>query len=141
MLLTVEKGLSGAASVARIAREMLEQRAREVGTSGRPYSPPRPERADGGPHIAGVSVEPETDIAAPGPGERGPEPDLVEPGGPQAPPAAVAEPPPPQPSVPAAEPDYLEERPVVAAEVAEAGAEDGAGAQVHVDPPWRATAA
>ena len=144
MLLTIEKGFSGAASVARIAREMLEQRARKVRTSGRPYSPPRPERADGGPPTAGVSVEPETDVAAPGPGERGPEPDLVqpvepgaaEPAEPQAPPAAVAEPPPPRPSAPAAEPDHLEERPVVAAEVAEAGAEDGAGAQVHVDPPW-----
>ena len=144
MLVIVEKGLSGAASMARIALEILGEPAREAGVSGQPYSRPRPDRANGGPPTEEVSVEPETDVVAPGPGERGPEPDLVQPvetqavdpGGPQASPAAVAEPPAPRPSAPAAEPDHLEERPVVAAEVAEAGAEEGAGAQVHVDQPW-----
>jgi hypothetical protein len=154
MLVIVETGLSSAASVARIAREILEQPARAADISDRPDDPARPQRADGGPPTEDVSVEPEVDVDAPRPGERGPEPDLVEPvdasavvpdaptsPGPAVaePPARrppVAEPPAPPPTMPTAEPDHLEERPVVAAEVAEAGAEEGAGAQVHVDQPW-----
>jgi hypothetical protein len=157
MLAIAEKGFSSAASVARVAREMLEQAAQPGGVGGQPYSPPGPQRADGGPPTEEVSVEPEVDVDAPRPGERGPDPDLVEPVDPKAvvpdapapaepavaePPApapaepAVAEPPAPPPPMPMAEPDHLEERPVVAAEVAEAGAEEGAGAQVHVDQPW-----
>jgi hypothetical protein len=144
MLVVVEKGLSGAASVARVALEVLEASPRQGGIGAQPHSPPRPQRANGGPPTTEVSVQPETRVAAPEPGERGPEPDLVqpvepegmEPGGTQAPAAAVAEPPAPEPSAPEAEPDHLDERPVVAAEVAEAGAEEGAGAQVHVDQPW-----
>jgi hypothetical protein len=144
MLVIVEKGLSGAASVARIAREILEEPAQAADTRGRPYRPPRLEGANGGPPTPGVSVEPEIDVVAPEPGERGPEPDpvepvepeAVEPGGSQPPPAVVAEPAAPGPSASAAEPDHLDERPVVAAEVAEAGAEEGAGAQVDVDQPW-----
>ena len=144
MLVIVERALSGAASVARIALETVEEPAREAGARGQPYSWPRPKGADRGPPSVEVSVEPETDVVAPEPGERGPEPNLVEPvepeavepGGPQAPPAAVAEPPAPPPSAPAAGPDHLEERPVVAAEVAEAGAEEGAGAELHVELPW-----
>jgi hypothetical protein len=144
MLVIVEKGLSSAASMARIALEILEEPAREGGISGRPYSTPRPEAANGGPPTEEVWVEPEVDVVAPEPGQRGPAPDLVkpiepeaaEPGGPKVPPPAVAEPPGPRPIAPAAVPDHLEDRPVIAAEVAEAGAEEGAGAQVHVDQPW-----
>jgi len=144
MLVIVQKGLSSAASMARIALEMLDEPAREAGIEGRAYRPPRPHRANGGAPTEDVSVEPEVDVVAPEPGQRGPEPDLVEPvepeevepGGPNAPPPAAAGPPPPRPSAPAAEPDHLEDRPAVAAEVAEAGAEEGAGAQVHVDQPW-----
>jgi hypothetical protein len=33
-------------------------------------------------------------------------------------------------------PDHVDEEVVLVAEVAEAGAEDGAGAELHVDPPW-----
>ena len=33
-------------------------------------------------------------------------------------------------------PDHLDEEPVLVAEVAEEGAEDGAGAELHVDAPW-----
>jgi hypothetical protein len=33
-------------------------------------------------------------------------------------------------------PDHLDEEVVLVAEVAEEGAEDGAGAELHVDPPW-----
>ena len=145
VLVVVEKGLAGAASVARRAREILDEPAREGGIGGRPHSPGPSERANGGPPTPEVSVEPETQVRAPEPGERGPEPDLVqpvepeamEPGGAQAPPAAVAEPPAAGASAAAAEPDHVDERPVVADEVAEAGAEEGAGAEVHVDQPWQ----
>jgi hypothetical protein len=144
MLVIVEKSLSSAASAARITREILEEPARPADISGQPYSPPRAQRADGGPPTEEVSVEPEVDVDAPQPGERGPEPDVVEPVDPEAvvpdapapPGPAVAEPPAPRQPTPMAEPDHLDERPVVAAEVAEAGAEEGAGAQVHVDQPW-----
>jgi hypothetical protein len=34
------------------------------------------------------------------------------------------------------EPDHVDEEVVLVAEVAEAGAEEGAGAEVHVDEPW-----
>lgn len=33
-------------------------------------------------------------------------------------------------------PDHVDEEPVLVAEVAEEGAEDGAGAELHVEPPW-----
>jgi hypothetical protein len=33
-------------------------------------------------------------------------------------------------------PDHVDEEVVLVAEVAEEGAEDGAGAELHVDPPW-----
>ena len=33
-------------------------------------------------------------------------------------------------------PDHVDEEVVLVAEVAEAGAEDGAGPELHVDPPW-----
>ena len=33
-------------------------------------------------------------------------------------------------------PDHVDEEPVLVAEVAEEGAEDGAGAELHVDAPW-----
>jgi hypothetical protein len=37
---------------------------------------------------------------------------------------------------PAAEPAHVSEEPVLVAESAELGAEEGAGAEVHVDEPW-----
>jgi hypothetical protein len=40
--------------------------------------------------------------------------------------------PPPEP----APPEHVDEEPVLTAEFAEEGAEDGAGAEVHVDEPW-----
>ena len=43
----------------------------------------------------------------------------------------------PEPPAPApAEPDHVSEEPVLVDEFAEPGAEDGAGAEVHIDPPW-----
>lgn len=56
-----------------------------------------------------------------------------------APPVDVA-PPQPADSPPAVPdelmPDHVDEEVVLVAEVAEAGAEDGAGPEMHVDPPW-----
>lgn len=37
---------------------------------------------------------------------------------------------------PAAQPAHVSEEPALVEELAEPGAEDGAGAEVHVDPPW-----
>jgi hypothetical protein len=51
------------------------------------------------------------------------------------PPPVVSEPPvaaPPEPP----EPVHVSEEPVLVAEVAEAGAEDGAGAELRIDEPW-----
>jgi hypothetical protein len=42
----------------------------------------------------------------------------------------------PEPPRPPAPPDHVDEEPVLTAEFAEEGAEDGAGAEVHVDEPW-----
>jgi hypothetical protein len=52
---------------------------------------------------------------------------------PAAPPAATDAPPPvPDELVP----DHVDEEPVLVAEVAEEGAQDGAGPELHVEPPW-----
>jgi hypothetical protein len=40
------------------------------------------------------------------------------------------------PAAPRQEPAHVSEEPVVVAETAERGAEEGAGAEVHVDEPW-----
>jgi hypothetical protein len=51
--------------------------------------------------------------------------------------AAEVEPAEAEPTVSAEEaPAHVSEEPTLVAEVAEAGAEDGAGAEVHVDEPW-----
>jgi hypothetical protein len=51
---------------------------------------------------------------------------------PRAPAATYAPPPMPDELVP----DHVDEEPVLVAEAAEEGAEDGAGAELHVEPPW-----
>jgi hypothetical protein len=51
-------------------------------------------------------------------------------------PPPPARPAPPAPPPVAAEPPHVSEEPELVAEVAERGAEEGAGAEVHVDPPW-----
>lgn len=162
-LMIAERGFSGAASVARIALEILGEPTREA-DAGAPFTRPERAGADGGPPAP--DVEPEVDVLAPEPGERGPEPDVLapepevpqpstletEPAAPAPEPAAV-EPDPaivePEPSVvepePAApgEPErvdeaavHVDEEPVLVADVAEQGAEEGAGAEVHVEEPW-----
>jgi hypothetical protein len=129
-----ERGLSGAASVARVALEILGEPAGAADGSEPAAGPPRQRRANGGP------PEPEVDVSAPAPGERGPEPDVVEPPGPEA--VAPAEPAPADTLEPdVVEPPHVDEEPVLVAEEAELGAEEGAGAEVHVDEPWEGYAA
>jgi hypothetical protein len=72
-------------------------------------------------------------------GDRGAEPQYAPPPPPPAPPAPAARPrrqsnggAPPV----AAEPAHVSEEPELVAEVADRGAEEGAGAEVHVDEPW-----
>jgi hypothetical protein len=48
----------------------------------------------------------------------------------------VRRPPPPPPPEPPVEEEHVDEGAVVVAEVAEAGAEEGAGAELGVDEPW-----
>lgn len=54
---------------------------------------------------------------------------------PAAPPRRTASPPPVDDS-PVDEPSHVSEEPTLVEALAEPGAEDGAGAEVHVDPPW-----
>jgi hypothetical protein len=62
------------------------------------------------------------------------EPAPTPPAAPEPPtPTAAAE---PAPTPPAAEPAHVDAEPELVAEAAEAGAEDGAGAEVDVDEPW-----
>jgi hypothetical protein len=55
---------------------------------------------------------------------------------PAAPPTPAPAPPEPPPYEPAPEPVHVSEEPELVEEVAEPGAENGAGASVHVEPPW-----
>jgi hypothetical protein len=75
--------------------------------------------------------------AEPEPVVREPEPPLVE----SEPPFVEPEPPFVEPEPVAVEPEppepvHVSEEPVLVAEVAEAGAEDGAGAELRIDEPW-----
>ena len=84
------------------------------------------------------------------PPPRPPEPDTPQPAGEQPQAATVAAaPPPPAPATPAPprpvavpdepdgpEPDHVDREAVVVAESADAGAADGAGAQIRIDEPW-----
>ena len=104
-----EFGLSSAAEVARIGTELLE-----------------PDR------------EPPPDFATRTPPQ---EPDDGPDGGsPDAPPVAAdvpvaADAPPAVPDE--LIPDHVDEEPVLVAEAAEEGAQEGAGPELHVDPPWQ----
>jgi len=95
----LERGLSGALTVTRTARELLEP----AGPPGQP-----------------------SDVAFPDDAESFAEPPASEP---------FAEPPASEPLV-TEEPAHLDDDDELVAEVAEPGAEDGAGAEVHVDEPW-----
>jgi hypothetical protein len=80
---------------------------------------PRPERA-----AAPPPPRPERAAAPPPPRPEAPRP-------PAAQPPEPAAAPPPEP-----EPTHVSEEPTLAAESAEPGAENGAGAELRVDPPW-----
>jgi hypothetical protein len=122
-------GLSTAAEGARIGMELLDTDREQ------------PAGADGGAPGAATDVEPvapepavvtpETDYVAPEPGEAGPGPDVLDVAAAEA---ATGDAPPPAPDE--LIPDHVDEEPVLVAEVAEGGAEDGAGPELHVDPPW-----
>jgi hypothetical protein len=104
-----ELGLSSAASVAKLGLELLE--SERAGSSVPRYSPPPPAEAANGRAQRPVDVQP-----------------------PPAPAARVADPPPAVPDE--LIPDHVDEEIVLVAEVAEAGAEDGAGPEIHVEEPW-----
>jgi hypothetical protein len=106
-----EFGLSTAAEAARIGMEMLdpERGARPADFARRDRPPPSDYTWNGGAaDVEAGSVA----AAAPSPVD--------------APPAVPD----------ALIPDHVDEEPVLVAEVAEEGAEDGAGPELHVDPPW-----
>jgi hypothetical protein len=123
-----ELGLSGAATVARAGLELLDPER-----SGPPHEPgyePRERSGNGGPPDVETAppaepevVVPETGVLAPEPGEVGPEPDVLD-----------VEAPSRAPEDPA--PDHVDTEPELVAEVAEEGAEEGAGPELHVDAPW-----
>jgi hypothetical protein len=102
-----------------------------------------------------ATTEAPSPAAEPGPppaAEPGPPPGAAPPPRAAAPPAAAAAPPPPPPPPPAPEEEpvsaevveeslfpgtgHISEEPELAEEVAEPGAEEGAGAQVHIAEPW-----
>jgi hypothetical protein len=90
-----------------------------------------------GARIASELLDPDRGEAEPDFAHRSPEPPPVA----AEPPPVVAEPPPVVADAPPAVPDelipdHVDEEPVLVAEVAEGGAEDGAGPELHVDQPW-----
>ena len=104
-----ELGLSSAATAARLGLELLEaERGDPLATADR-YPPPPPTRSPG----------------------NGGAPDVidVEPS-----PSPAADPPPAMPDE--LIPDHVDEEIVLVAEVAEEGAEEGAGPELHIDEPW-----
>jgi hypothetical protein len=108
-------GLSTAAEAARIGRELLDPERGAPADSARRSAPARPDddrprEADAPP--AATDAPPRTATHAPA--------------APDAPPAVPDE----------LIPDHVDEDPVLVAEAAEEGAEDGAGAELHVEPPW-----
>ena len=72
------------------------------------------------------------DLSEPPRTQAPPEPDIPPPAPDVAPPAPDVAPPEPEPPAP----DHVSEEPELVQEVAEPGAEDGAGASVTVDEPW-----
>lgn len=112
-----EFGLSSAASAARAGLELLDHERSDTFTTAERYSRPPAESASG-------RTKRPVDVDAP-------------PSGPVAPPAPpVADSPPAVPDE--LIPDHVDEEVVLVAELAEEGAEDGAGAELHVDEPWDA---
>ena len=134
-LRAAEFGLSTAAEAARIGMELLNP-DREQGSDFAQYraaTHPDYGADNGGAPAEPSVVTPETDYIAPEPGETGPEPDVLDVAA-EAATAAPADAPPPVPDE--LIPDHVDEDVVLVAETAEPGAEDGAGAELRVEPPW-----
>ena len=122
-----EFGLSSAAEAARIGAELLDPDGDRAHPDVDPGTPAEPDVVVPEPEV----VVPETGYLAPEPGEAGPEPDVLDV---EDVPSVATDAP---PSVPdELIPDHVDEEPVLVAEAAEEGAEDGAGAELHVEPPW-----
>jgi hypothetical protein len=128
-----EFGLSTAAEAARLGLELVDP-----GRSASDFSDPRASSHPGfagnggAPEASGpATVVPETGYVAPDPGELGPEPDVLDV---EDAPASAADVPPAVPDE--LIPDHVDEEVVLVAETAEEGAEDGAGAELRIDPPW-----
>jgi hypothetical protein len=119
-LRTWEFGLSTAAEAARLGLDLLDP-GRSESEFSQYRSPSHPaEAGNGGPPEA-----PEAPVA---PVRRPVVADVDEPS------AAPADVPPAVPDE--LIPDHVDEEIVLVAETAEAGAEDGAGPELHIDPPW-----
>jgi hypothetical protein len=108
-----ELGFSSAAAAARIGLDLLDPE--HSASAAEEYRPPpaAPVRGNGAPAAP-------VDVAPPAPVDVAP--------------AAPADSPPAVPDE--LIPDHVDEEVVLVAEVAEEGAEDGAGPELHVDPPW-----
>jgi hypothetical protein len=106
-----EFGLSGAAEAARIGAELLDP-DRDLPSDAKAEAEDAPAEAEAEPDAAPAAT---ARVVADAP-----------------PPAADAPPPVPDELIP----DHVDEEPVLVAEAAEEGAEDGAGAELHVEPPW-----
>ena len=104
-----ELGLSGAASVARLGLELLEQNG--SATVERYPPPARESRGNGGAPAQPDSPSAQAD-STPAPAD--------------SPPAVPDE----------LIPDHVDEEVVLVAEIAEEGAEDGAGPELHIAEPW-----
>jgi hypothetical protein len=135
-----EFGLSTAAEAARIGVGLLDP---DRGAPPPDFARRSPEYADNGtaPDVeVGTAAEPETVVPetgylAPEPGEVGPEPDVLDVAADTpASPTATADAPPAVPDE--LIPDHVDTEAVLVAEVAEEGAEEGAGAELTIEPPW-----
>jgi hypothetical protein len=126
-----ELGFSAAAEVARIGTDLLDpDRAEHPDFARRsPAAPPAPSGNGAPPDPDGPLREtPVARVDVPPPA---PEPRVEAP--PPAPEPRVDAP----PAVPdTLVPNHVDEEIELVAEAAEEGAEDGAGAELHVDPPW-----
>jgi hypothetical protein len=114
-----EAGLSTAAEAARLGIELLAPDDPAPDFARRSSTAP-PDYAGNGQHSEPPDIEAATVVETPPPRADAP------PAEPDAPPAVPDE----------LIPDHVEEEVVLVAETAEEGVEDGAGPELHVDPPW-----
>lgn len=105
-----EFGLTSAASAAKLGLELLDQERSDPFATAERHSPPPPTEG-----VNGRAKRP-VDVAPPAPTSA------------DSPPAVPDE----------LIPDHVDEQVVLVAEVAEEGAEDGVGPELHVDEPWDA---